>query len=94
MIGRRGLLAALAVLLVPLGDATAQTARHYDERGRYLGRSEASGGTTRHYNAQGRYTGRSEQRGREVREYDAAGRYRGRVEAPKDRLHPPRLPPR
>jgi YD repeat-containing protein len=53
-------LAILSALALP---ALAQTERRYDDRGRYIGRTETQGGTTHFYDDSGRYTGRSETQG-------------------------------
>ena len=56
------------------------TTRYYNEKGKYVGKSEAQSNRSpeRFYNAKGKFIGKSETSGNSVRYYDARGKYIGK----------------
>ena len=60
--------ALFLLCLLLAGLAVQAEQRHYDDSGRYLGRTDDDG---RAYDSSGRYTGRTDADGRQ---YDASGR--------------------
>ena len=64
----------------PIFAGEKATTRYYDERGKYVGKSETqkNGTSERFYDEKGKYTGKSETSQGETRYYDEKGKYVGR----------------
>lgn len=72
------LFALSALSCVHTGEGT--TARYYNEKGKYVGKSESQSNRSpeRFYDAKGEFIGKSETSGNSVRYYDSKGKYIGK----------------
>jgi hypothetical protein len=76
-----GYIIMLCVLFTaPIFAGERTTTRYYDERGKFIGKSETQkdGKSERFYDEKGKYTGKSETHNGDTRYYDEKGKYIGK----------------